>query len=110
MLGVAYGRTIALACALVALTYHPMSVAQTAPRAAALGPEVVMAEPSGGFVGQLRVAPENGPVGTPLTVTARASRPSRLRSGLAYGEGAVEGHVARIFRPRVYPVAYGSRP
>src|SRR5437763_3395472 len=38
--------------------------------AAALGPEVAIGEPSGGYVGRLTVAPERGPAGTPLTVTA----------------------------------------
>src|SRR5436305_795704 len=37
--------------------------------AAALGPEVAIGEPSGGYVGRLTVAREHGPAGTPLTVT-----------------------------------------
>src|ERR1700724_1439246 len=38
--------------------------------AEALGPEVAIGEPSGGYVGRLIVAPDHGPTGTPLTVTA----------------------------------------
>ena len=38
--------------------------------AADLGPEVPLAEPSGGYVGRLAVAPRRGPVGTPVKVTA----------------------------------------
>lgn len=48
-----------------------------APRAVALGPEVAMAEPSNGFVGQLRVAPETGPAGTPLAVTGEGFPPEQ---------------------------------
>ena len=40
-----------------------------APRAAQLGPEVPLAQPANGYVGQLSVAPEHGPAGTPLRVT-----------------------------------------
>ena len=102
MLGVAYGRTIALACALVALTYASDVRAQTAPRAAALGPEVV----DGGAVGRLcraasRRARERS--GRHAADRDRRGLPARadLRSGLAHGEGAVEGHDRGIFRPRV---------
>lgn len=37
-------------------------------RAAELGPETLLAEPAGGFVGQLSLEPERGPVGTPVRV------------------------------------------
>jgi hypothetical protein len=62
------GRWLAPACLLIALALGA-SRADAAPRAAQLGPEVTVAEPSGGFVGELKVAPERGPAGTPLTVT-----------------------------------------
>src|SRR5207344_2338176 len=61
--GVGNGRLMALACALAAT-----GGALAAPRAAELGPETAMAEPVGGYVGRLSVAPEHGPVGTPLQV------------------------------------------
>jgi hypothetical protein len=64
------GRPIILACALLALTAFSHARVGAAPLAAALGPEAPLAEPSGGYVGRLRVAPEHGPAGTPLTVTA----------------------------------------
>jgi hypothetical protein len=51
------------------------SPAAAAPLVAALGPEVVIGEPSGGYVGRLIVAPEHGPTGTPLTVTAEGLPP-----------------------------------
>src|SRR5258708_22401194 len=47
------------------------SSAQAAPRGTDFGPEAPMAEPSGGFVGQLKVTPSRGPVGTPVTVTGQ---------------------------------------
>jgi len=46
-----------------------------APTASGLGPEVVLAEPRDGYVGSLKVVPENGPAGTPLTVTAEKLPP-----------------------------------
>src|SRR5712671_689698 len=68
LLGVGSGRWVVLACAFVGLTLS-LSDGVAAPRAAELGPTAPFAEPSGGFVGQLRVAPAHGPVGTPITVT-----------------------------------------
>jgi hypothetical protein len=70
----ACGRLLAPLCLMAVLTFG-FSPAVAAPRAAELGPEAVMAEPSDGFVGQLRVAPERGPVGTPLTVTGEGFPP-----------------------------------
>src|SRR5258708_14666912 len=68
LFGVGNGRSGALAYALIGLTLS-LSDGVAAPRAAELGPTAPLAEPSGGFVGQLRVAPAHGPVGTPITVT-----------------------------------------
>ena len=65
--GAGGGRVIELV--LFALAIAIGSEALAAPRAAELGPEAVLAEPSGGFVGRLSVKPEHGPVGTPLEVT-----------------------------------------
>ena len=65
--GAGGGRVISLV--LFALATAIGSEALAAPRAAELGPEAVLAEPSGGFVGRLSVKPEHGPVGTPLEVT-----------------------------------------
>src|SRR5258708_25015182 len=68
LFGVGSGRWVALACAFVGLTLS-LSDGVAAPRAAELGPTAPFAEPSGGFVGQLRVTPAHGPVGPPITVT-----------------------------------------
>jgi len=66
--GVVNRRVVALACAF-ALSFAFYSSAFAAPRAAELGPEVTVGEPSGGFVGRLSVMPKNGPVGTPVAVS-----------------------------------------
>jgi hypothetical protein len=59
------------------LTALCMTAASAAPRAAALGPEAALAEPAGGYVGRLAVAPEHGPAGTPLNVTAEKLPPNQ---------------------------------
>jgi hypothetical protein len=51
--------------------------AHAAPLPAALGPEVALSEPSGGYVGRMQVAPEHGPAGTALTVTAAGLPPEQ---------------------------------
>ena len=70
------GKLAALACAIgvfvgLFVLGSLGSSANAAPRASDLGPEAPMAEPSSGFVGQLKVTPAHGPVGTPLTVTGQ---------------------------------------
>jgi hypothetical protein len=68
----AFGR------ALLLLPFLAGSVsAAPAPLASALGPEVALAEPRDGFIGTLNVAPENGPAGTPLAVTAEHLPPGQ---------------------------------
>src|SRR4029079_19100508 len=76
-LRIGYGRAIALACALFAGPLAWDASAQGAPRAAALGSEVGITEPSNGFVGRLNVTPEHGPAGTPLTVTGEGFQPEQ---------------------------------
>jgi len=66
-MAIAAGRLIALAGALVALL--AASPARAASRAAELGPEAPMADPAGGYVGRIAVAPQHGPAGTPVNVT-----------------------------------------
>src|SRR5438132_3729717 len=63
-------RLAGFACALFALALLSFTPSVAAPLASALGPEVPIAEPRDGFIGRLNIAPENGRVGTPLTVTA----------------------------------------
>jgi len=61
----------------LALLLACVTQARAAPLASALGPEVGLAEPKDGFVGSLNVVPENGPAGTPLTVTAEKLPPNQ---------------------------------
>jgi hypothetical protein len=75
--GLGNRRLIAFACALAAFALATTGAARAAPRAAEFGPEVAMAEPAGGYVGQLRVVPEHGPVGTPLQVTGESFPPEQ---------------------------------
>ncbi len=60
---------MALACVLAGFFLAFSVSTSAAKRAAELGPEVSLTEPSGGFVGQINVAPGHGPAGTALTVT-----------------------------------------
>jgi len=55
----------------LSLSLAPQSASAAPHHAEALGPEVAIGEPSGGYVGRLIVAPEHGPTGTPVTVTAQ---------------------------------------
>src|SRR5258708_17658004 len=64
------GRLVSWAGALLWLSLAPQSPSAAPRLAEALGPEVAIGEPSGGYVGRLIVAPEHGPTGTPVTVTA----------------------------------------
>jgi len=61
------GRLASWAGVLLSLSLVPQTASATL---AALGPEVAIGQPSGGYVGRLMVTPEHGPTGTPLTVTA----------------------------------------
>ena len=63
-------RLVSVTCALFALSLVAPARSLPAPLAAALGPEVAVGEPSGGYVGHLEVLPTHGPVGTSVTVTA----------------------------------------
>ena len=63
-------RLVSWAGVLLSLSLLPQSPSAAPHLAEALGPEVAIGEPSGGYLGRLIVAPEHGPAGTPLTVTA----------------------------------------
>jgi hypothetical protein len=107
MVSVRTGRVMALACALFALTLASPRSTIAAPRAAELGPVVPMAEPSGGFVGQLKVAPEHGQVGTPLTVTG-AGFPAEQEFQLVWStvKGSWKTTIAEYLGREYTPIAY----
>src|SRR5947199_10548120 len=78
MMPCARGRRLAVfAWALGALFIAFDPSAHAVPLPAALGPEVSLSEPSGGYVGRMQVAPEHGPAGTALTVTASGLPPEQ---------------------------------
>jgi hypothetical protein len=109
LFGVGSGRGAALACALVGLTLS-LSPGLAAPRAAELGPTAPLAEPSGGFVGQLRVTPAHGPVGTPITVTGEgfpAGQDLDLAWATVTGSWKVSTaeYFGREYRPAAYRIA-----
>jgi hypothetical protein len=70
-------RCALVALSLVSFTCLVPTPSPAAPLAAALGPEVVLAEPQDGFVGSLSVTPDSGPAGTPLTLTAEKLPPNQ---------------------------------
>ncbi len=109
LFGVGSGRSGALAYALIGLTLS-LSPSVAAPRAAELGPTAPLAEPSGGFVGQLRVTPPHGTVGTPITVTGEgfpAGQDLDLVWATVTGSWKVSTaeYFGREYRPAAYRIA-----
>src|SRR5258708_1392373 len=108
--GVANRRSTVLACALVGLARaFPHGVFAT-PRAADLGPQMPLAEPSGGYVGQLKVTPDHGPVGTPIAVTGEGFAASQEFDVVwvtvtGSGKGTTAEYFGREYRPAAYRIA-----
>ena len=103
-------RLIVSACALLALWLVSTVAGVAAPRAAELGLEAQLAEPSGGYVGRLKVAPEHGPAGTPLTVTAEGLPPEQefdlvWRTVKGSWKVADAEYHGRDYRPIAYRIA-----
>ncbi len=76
-------RTAFIGRAAMAAAVLLMGLAASAARtqelspATALGPEVTVGTPDGGYVGQLTVTPDHGPVGTPIKVAGAGLPPNQ---------------------------------
>jgi hypothetical protein len=75
-----------------------------------LGPEVALTEPSGGFVGHLKVTPSNGPAGTPVTVTGEgfpAGQELQLvwRTVKGHWKVTIAEYYGREFTPAAYRIS-----
>src|SRR4051794_1438447 len=101
------GRVIARACALLAALLLFTEMLSAAPRAPELGPEAVLAEPAGGFVGRLDVTPAHGPAGTPLQVTGEGF-PAEQEFDLVWRtvKGSWKVTIAEYHGREFTPVAY----
>jgi len=75
--------------------------------ATALGPEALLVEPSGGFVGRLALAPQQGPIGKPVTVTG-TGLPANEEFDLVWRTSTAHWNVADAeYHGREYtPVGY----
>src|SRR6202051_2155508 len=107
--GVRFALSLA-AISFVSLSLLGVTPAATAPLASGLGPEVALAEPQDGFVGSLSVTPENGPAGTPLTVTAERLPPHQefqlvWRTVKGSWKVADAEYHGRDYRPVAYEIA-----
>src|SRR5215467_6033493 len=109
IMGVGSGRLAGLSCALVSLALMSQTPAAAAP-AAALGPQVEVGEPSGGYVGRLDVSPTHAPAGAPVTVTAEGLPPGQefqlvwITANGAWKVTDAEYH-GREFTPVAYEIA-----
>ncbi|MBV9970909.1 MAG: hypothetical protein JO228_13065 [Xanthobacteraceae bacterium] len=107
-LGAVFARPVALACVLAA--FASSQHAGAAPRAAELGPPAPLAEPSGGYVGRIKVSPAHGPVGTPVAVSGDGFAPGQefdLVWGTVTGRWKVSTaeYFGREYTPAAYRIA-----
>ena len=99
-------RAVTLACAFAVVAFASSAVF-AAPRAVDLGPEVVLGEPSGGYVGRLNVTPSNGPVGTPVSVSGEGFPPEQeVQLVWTSVKGNWKVTIAEYFGREFKPVAY----
>ncbi len=107
MSGVATGRLSALGGVLLAFSLLSFQGTVAAPLAAELGPVAPPAAVSGAYVGQLKVMPEHGPVGTPVTVTGE-ELPAGQEFQLVWAtvKGSWKVTTAEYFGREFTPIAY----
>jgi hypothetical protein len=108
--GVGNGRLAVLASMSFILPLALLGGVMAAPLAAELGPVVAQAEVRGGYVGRLKVAPEHGPVGAPVTVTGEGLPPGQdfdLAWSTVTGSWKVttSEYFCRAFTPVTYRIA-----
>jgi hypothetical protein len=105
--GVGNAQLVLLASLAFIISHVFAGGATAAPRAAELGPMVAQAEVRGGFVGRLKIAPEHGPVGTPVAVTGEGLPPEQSFD-LAWSTvtGSWKVTTAEYFGRAFTPVAY----
>ncbi len=101
-------RHLVLAASVV--TFASAVQAATGSPAAALGPEAVLVEPSGGFEGRLALQPDHGPIGTPITVSGSGLPPGTeldlvWRTSTAKWNVVDEEYHGREYTPVGYVVA-----
>jgi len=75
------GRLAGLSYALVTLSFVSLALMSQTPAvaapAAALGPEALVGEPRGGYVGRLDISPKHAPAGAPVTLSAEGLPPGQ---------------------------------
>jgi hypothetical protein len=100
-------RLLSLANVALVFLLTTESFAKDIPLAVSLGPKVMVGKPSGGYVGQMTLTPDHGPIGTPVKVSAKALPPNQefdLVWQTVKGRWKVQG---ASYRGREYkPVAY----
>ena len=102
----------ARAAATILLTGLPILPCMAAPRfgPAALGPEVSLAQPEHGYLGELKMTPDHGPAGTPVKVSGAGLPPEQtfdlvwrtVRGRWKVADAVYEG---RTFAPIAYRIA-----
>jgi hypothetical protein len=108
------GQLAGLSRALVSLPLVSLALMSQSPAAAApasaLGPEVSVGEPQGGYVGKLAVSPSHAPAGAPVTLSAEGLPPGQefqLVWSTATGSWKVTDteYKGREFTPVAYQIA-----
>jgi hypothetical protein len=107
----AFMRHAAMAAAVLLMGLVASAVnAQGLSPAAALGPEVTVGKPESGYIGQLTVTPDHGPVGTPVKVAGDGLPPNQefeliWRTVNGRWKVAQAQYLGREYTPIAYQIA-----